>query len=137
MLLSPNVTLAHRPKDKDTVKSAAEKATGRYKEISGRESKIDFEDSLNDDSAGGIIGSSTQGRIKVDNTLGERLKLLEEKVSRVNWVGSGGVGRADGQMLPELRTDLFGKNENRKFYTVSHIIFGRVYRLINSKHGLV
>lgn len=22
-------------------------------------------------------------------------------------------------MLPELRTDLFGKNENRKFYTVS------------------
>lgn len=23
------------------------------------------------------------------------------------------------QMLPELRTDLFGKNENRKFYTVS------------------
>ena len=23
-------------------------------------------------------------------------------------------------MLPELRTDLFGKNPNRKFYTVSH-----------------
>ena len=23
-------------------------------------------------------------------------------------------------MLPELRTDLFGKNANRKFYTVSH-----------------
>jgi hypothetical protein len=22
-------------------------------------------------------------------------------------------------MLPELRTDLFGRNENRKFYTVS------------------
>jgi hypothetical protein len=23
------------------------------------------------------------------------------------------------KMLPELRTDLFGRNENRKFYTVS------------------
>lgn len=27
------------------------------------------------------------------------------------------------QMLPELRTDLFGKNENRKFYTVSDPLF--------------
>lgn len=26
---------------------------------------------------------------------------------------------ADLQMLPELREDLFGKNPNRKFYTVS------------------
>jgi hypothetical protein len=25
-------------------------------------------------------------------------------------------------MLPELRTDLFGKNANRKFYTVSQIV---------------
>lgn len=80
MLLSQNVTLAHRPKDKDVVKSAAKKAEGRYKDISGRETKIEFEDSLNDDSAGGVVGSTMQGRIKVDNTLGERLKLLEEKV---------------------------------------------------------
>lgn len=28
-------------------------------------------------------------------------------------------------MLPELRTDLFGKNENRKFYTVSAFDIGR------------
>jgi hypothetical protein len=29
---------------------------------------------------------------------------------------------ANEQMLPELRTDLFGKNPNRKFYTVSHML---------------
>jgi hypothetical protein len=45
--------------------------------MSGRESKVSFESSLADDSAGGVVGS---GRIKVDNTLGERLQILEEKV---------------------------------------------------------
>ncbi|WVQ78745.1 hypothetical protein IAT38_000832 [Cryptococcus sp. DSM 104549] len=99
MLLAPTVTLAHRPKDTDLVKKAAESAQKRYKDISGRESKIEFDASLPDDSAGGVVGSSLNGRIKVDNTLAERLKILEEK------------------MLPELRHDLFGANENRKFYT--------------------
>ena len=59
---------------------AATAAGSRYKEMSGRESEIDFEDTLPDDSAGGVIGSTMAGRIKVDNTLGERLKILEEKV---------------------------------------------------------
>lgn len=80
MLLAPGVTLAHRPKDADLIKKAAEKACDRYKEMSGRETQLEFEDSLNDDSAGGVIGSTMAGRIKVDNTLTERLKLLEEKV---------------------------------------------------------
>jgi hypothetical protein len=51
-------------------------------------------------SAGGIIGASLGGKIKVNNTLEERLRILEEK------------------MLPEVRTDLFGNNVNRKFFTV-------------------
>ena len=80
MLLAPGVTLAHRPKDAELVKKASEKACSRYQEMSGREAKVEFEDSLNDDSAGGVIGSTMAGRIKVDNTLSERLKLLEEKV---------------------------------------------------------
>ncbi|KAK8861469.1 hypothetical protein IAR55_002289 [Kwoniella newhampshirensis] len=101
MLLAPGITLAHRPKDDDLVKKAAEGAQKRYTELSGRESKIEFDGSLPDDSAGGVIGSTMGGRIKVDNTLGERLKILQDK------------------MLPELRHDLFGANENRKFYTVS------------------
>nr|ODN85207.1 V-type H+-transporting ATPase subunit E [Cryptococcus depauperatus CBS 7841] len=100
-LLSSDVTLSHRPKDTELVKEASAAAQKRYKELSGRESTVSFESSLPDDGAGGVIGSSLAGRIKVDNTLEERLKILEEK------------------MLPELRFDLFGPNENRKFYTVS------------------
>jgi vacuolar-type H+-ATPase subunit E/Vma4 len=81
MLLSKNVLIAHRPKDTEMVKKAADSAVKRYKDMSGRETELEFEDSLNDDSPGGVIGSAMAGRIKVDNTLGERLKILEEKVS--------------------------------------------------------
>lgn len=38
-------------------------------------------------------------RITVNNTLDERLRLLQER------------------MLPEIRESLFGKNENRRFYS--------------------
>ncbi|ORY29502.1 vacuolar ATP synthase subunit E [Naematelia encephala] len=98
-LLSSNITLTHRPKDTDAVKKSADAALKRYKDMTGRDTTIDYDASLSDDSAGGVVGSSMAGRIKVDNTLSERLKILEEK------------------MLPELRHDLFGANENRKFYT--------------------
>lgn len=37
-------------------------------------------------------------RIRVNNTLENRLELIA------------------GQMLPEIRTELFGENKNRKFY---------------------
>jgi V-type H+-transporting ATPase subunit E len=99
LLLSKDVSIAHRPKDADLVKKSTEEAKKQYKEISGLESEVSFEDSLADDSAGGVIGSAMGDRIKVDNTLSARLRILEEK------------------MLPELREDLFGKNPNRKFYT--------------------
>ncbi|BEI82507.1 hypothetical protein CcaverHIS002_0303750 [Cutaneotrichosporon cavernicola] len=99
LLLSKDVTLVHRPKDAKLVKTAAADAKKQYKEIAGLESEISFEDSLADDSAGGVIGMALGDRIKVDNTLSARLHILEEK------------------MLPELREDLFGKNPNRKFYT--------------------
>ncbi|ODN97355.1 V-type H+-transporting ATPase subunit E [Cryptococcus wingfieldii CBS 7118] len=111
-LLSPRVHLAHRPKDSDLVKKAASAAQKRYKEIAGRESELSFDDSLADDSAGGVVGSTLGNKIKVDNTLEERLKILEEK------------------MLPELRHDLFGPNENRKFYTVS-LVSSEMHRLAN------
>jgi len=93
ILLSPTVTLAHRPKDTDLIKKATESANSSYKEMSGRECKIEFDGSLPDDSAGGVVGSTLGGKIKVDNTLEERLKILREK------------------MLPELRSALFGKDK--------------------------
>lgn len=59
---------------------------------------------------------SGSNRISVDNTLDERLRLLEDRVRLAShhsefWLIT------TMQMLPEIRKDLFGINENRKFYT--------------------
>ncbi len=83
MLLAPSIILAHRPKDKDLVEKATKAAQQKYMDMAGRETTVEFEGSLPDDSAGGVVGSSMAGRIKVDNTLGERLKILEDKVGDV------------------------------------------------------
>ncbi|KAF8308270.1 ATPase V1/A1 complex subunit E [Clavulina sp. PMI_390] len=98
-ILEPEVTIFARKKDADLVKTAADGAAKQYTEISGREVKTNVEASLSDDIPGGIKVISGTKRITVDNTLDERLRLLEDR------------------MLPEIRHDLFGPNENRKFYT--------------------
>lgn len=49
-------------------------------------------------SAGGAMIVGTNGRIDINNTFQERLKLLES------------------QALPSIRVTLFGENENRKFH---------------------
>jgi V-type H+-transporting ATPase subunit E len=76
------VTLTHRAKDAKVVQKASKNASQKYKEMSGRSVEVKLESGLNDDEAGGIVGSAMGGKIKIDNTLGERLKLLEEKVSK-------------------------------------------------------
>ena len=48
--------------------------------------------------AGGVVIVGGNGKIEINNTLEERLKLLETDA------------------LPMIRTTLFGKNKNRKFY---------------------
>ncbi len=75
---------------------------------------------LTGSSSGGVIASTMQGKIQVDNTLDERLGLLEHDV-RVFFHGeSSYIAELYGvQMLPEMRTDLFGKNPNRRFLAVS------------------
>jgi len=59
---------------------ASKNATNKYKEMTGRSVEVKLEEGLNDDEAGGVIGSSMGGKIKINNTLDERLKLLEDKV---------------------------------------------------------
>ncbi|PBK95328.1 ATPase V1/A1 complex subunit E [Armillaria gallica] len=98
-LLEPSVTLFARKQDVSLVEKAAANAATTYKEISGREVKYTIEGSLGGDGAGGIKLLNGSRRITIDNTLDERLRLLEDR------------------MLPEIRKDLFGPNENRKFYT--------------------
>lgn len=98
-ILEPQARIFARAADVDAAKSAAENAAKQYKEISGRDVEYSVEGSLSDDCAGGVKLVSGSNRITVDNTLDERLRLLEDR------------------MLPEIRKDLFGVNENRKFYT--------------------
>lgn len=98
-LMESNVTLLSRKKDAVIVKQAADAASKSYKEISGREVKIEIENTLSDEwyviipyglkrsaesflvlSAGGVKLISGSRRITIDNTLDERLRLLEDRV---------------------------------------------------------
>ncbi|KAH9852580.1 ATPase V1/A1 complex subunit E [Lenzites betulinus] len=98
-LLEAEVTVHSRKKDVDVVRRAADGAAKQYNDISGRTVKPSVEGTLSDDIAGGVKLVSGNLRITLDNTLDERLRLLEDR------------------MLPEIRADLFGTNQNRKFYT--------------------
>ncbi|PSR78036.1 hypothetical protein PHLCEN_2v7599 [Hermanssonia centrifuga] len=102
-LLEPEVTVHTREKDVEIAERAVENAKNVYTEISGRTVKTSVNGSLSNDlqrcSAGGVTLISGSNRITIDNTLDERLRLLEDR------------------MLPEIRFDLFGPNLNRKFTT--------------------
>jgi len=98
-LLEPHVTVKARHRDAEIARLAAQHARDAYKEVSGRDVEIRVEGSLSDDGAGGVQMDGAVRRIMLDNTLDERLRLLEDR------------------MLPEIRAQLFGRNENRKFYT--------------------
>ncbi|TFK97715.1 ATPase V1/A1 complex subunit E [Pterulicium gracile] len=95
--MESSATVIAREKDGKVAEQAAEAAAKSFKEISGRSVKVDVDASLSNELAGGVKLESGQRRITINNTLDERLRLLEEK------------------MLPEIRADLFGANENRRF----------------------
>ncbi|KAF8492300.1 putative vacuolar ATP synthase subunit E [Gautieria morchelliformis] len=97
-MLEPVATVYCRKKDTLVVQRATQGAMKQYEEMSGRDVTITVEGTLADDSAGGVKLISGTRRITIDNTLDERLRLLEDR------------------MLPEIRKNLFGANENRKFY---------------------
>jgi len=97
--MESEVTVYSRKKDADVAKEASSNAAQKYLDISGREVKVNLQNTLADDGAGGIKITNGSGRITIDNTLDERMRLLEDR------------------MLPEIRADLFGLNENRRFTT--------------------
>jgi len=88
-----------REKDIDSAQKAGEAAAETYNQLSGRQVAFIVEGGLSNESSGGIKLLNGSKRISIDNTLDERLRLLEDR------------------MLPEIRRDLFGVNENRKFYS--------------------
>ncbi|KAF2197753.1 vacuolar ATP synthase subunit E [Delitschia confertaspora ATCC 74209] len=89
-----------RKADYDIVKKAIDEAQSEYKSKLDKEVTItiDESDPLPEGSAGGVIVVGTGGRIDINNTLEERLKLLEDDA------------------LPSIRVTLFGDNKNRRFH---------------------
>lgn len=98
-LMSKEVTVSVRVQDRKLADKAVAEAAQRYKTTSGQDCAYVIKQDLPKDSRGGAIVWGYNNRIKVDNTLDERLRLLEEK------------------MLPEIRNTLYGKNPNRKHET--------------------
>ncbi|KAI9510456.1 ATPase V1/A1 complex subunit E [Russula earlei] len=98
-ILEPSATVCVRAKDKTIVARTLDAAVKTYNDISGRQVALELDASLSDELAGGVKLVSGSRRITLNNTLDERLRLLEDR------------------MLPEIRYDLFGPNGNRKFYT--------------------
>ncbi|KZM18942.1 V-ATPase V1 sector subunit E [Ascochyta rabiei] len=88
-----------RKADNDVANKAIDEAQTEYKSALNKDVAItiDESDPLPSDSAGGAMIVGTGGRIDINNTLEERLRLLESDA------------------LPSIRVTLFGENENRKF----------------------
>ncbi|CAI7668473.1 hypothetical protein N7533_003305 [Penicillium manginii] len=89
-----------RKKDIDVTKKAIEGAAKEFEKNTGREISLSVDESepLPEGSAGGVVIVGGQGKIEINNTFEERLRLLEIDA------------------LPVVRETLFGKNENRRFY---------------------
>ncbi|KAI9782678.1 MAG: V-ATPase V1 sector subunit E [Candelina submexicana] len=99
-LAEEKVSVRAREKDFDLVKKAIVDAEREYKENTKKEVKVEVDEKnpQPEESAGGVSIVGGNGKIEINNTFEERLKLLETDA------------------LPAVRQILFGKNENRKFY---------------------
>lgn len=98
-LMEPNVTIRGRQIDQNIIQSVLPNAVDDYKKQTGKDIvvKLDTENFLGADTTGGVELAATTGRIRVPNTLESRLELISQ------------------QLIPEIRTALFGRNVNRKF----------------------
>nr|CAG4643550.1 EOG090X0F8Y [Ilyocryptus agilis] len=99
-IMEPQVTIRCRQADLDLVESILPDAVAKYREAMHKECQVSIakENFLPADTCGGVELYAFQGRIRVNNTLENRLEMIAS------------------QMLPEMRTKLFGANANRKFH---------------------
>lgn len=98
-MLEDSVIVRCRQKDEKLLSEVLDSAIAQYKAATKKNVQvtIDKENHLSADIAGGVELIAQQGKIKVINTLEQRLALMSQ------------------QVLPELREILFGKNMNRRF----------------------
>ncbi|CDK29416.1 unnamed protein product [Kuraishia capsulata CBS 1993] len=99
-LLEKSVTVRVRKADLELAKSAAEEALKNFEEKAKFSATITFDETnfLDPEIAGGVVVINGTGKIEVNNTLEERLKLLSEGA------------------LPAVRLELFGPSTTRKFF---------------------
>lgn len=99
-LMGDEVTVTCRKVDLSMVERQMEKAKSTFVDKLALPLilKIDQTNFLPDDGPGGVRMSTNGGLIVCDNTMETRLELLSE------------------QMLPDIRTMLFGESPNRKFF---------------------
>ncbi|KAI1434798.1 ATPase, V1/A1 complex, subunit E [Xylaria sp. CBS 124048] len=99
-LCEDDVAVRARKADKDLVLAVVKDAEEEYKNAMGKSSKVilDEENPLAEGSAGGISIVGGGGKIEINNTFEERLRLLQSSA------------------LPAVRKALFGPNPNRKFF---------------------
>ncbi|EXJ80034.1 ATP synthase (E/31 kDa) subunit [Capronia epimyces CBS 606.96] len=100
LLCEKKVAIRCRKADKEKVQSAAKKASAEYKEKMGSDAEavVNEDDWLPDESSGGVFVVGGGGKIELNNTFEERLRLCETEA------------------LPSIRATLFGENKNRKFH---------------------
>lgn len=83
-MMEYEVVVQGRKKDSSAVGKAIESAQSEFKEQTGKEIKITQKDDLSDELAGGVIVTGHSSRLTVDNTLDQRLHIMEECVN--GWV---------------------------------------------------
>uniref|UniRef100_L7LZ11 Putative vacuolar h +-atpase 26kd e subunit n=1 Tax=Rhipicephalus pulchellus TaxID=72859 RepID=L7LZ11_RHIPC len=94
-LLETEVTVCCRPKDKRLIN--IDSVAQKYQAKTGQAIQLTLEANLPDTVCGGVELVAKKGRIRVCNTLESRLDMIAQ------------------QLLPQIRTALFGRNPNRKF----------------------
>jgi len=99
MLAEKKVAIRTKKSDNEKVQKAIKEAMKEYKEGMGKECEavLDEKNPLADGISGGVYIVGTGGRIEINNTFEERLKMCETDA------------------LPSVRVTLFGHNENRHF----------------------
>jgi V-type H+-transporting ATPase subunit E len=99
-MLEKDILLRCRQKDEGLVEKLLPECIDELHKVWGDTTNVtlDKEHYLPADSAGGVDMTSKAGKIRVASTLESRLELIS------------------GQIVPQIRTALFGANPNRKFF---------------------
>lgn len=97
-LLESDVRVVVTKADVKVANAVKDDAAKNYKEKSGKDVSITVEEGLADKEIGGVIVTTADTKIEINNTLRERLLLLNEGA------------------LPAIRLELFGPSATRKFF---------------------